>query len=149
MTLAAPYPAELLRVAKKVVWYDSPEETLSERRASRFGLGLSLRRDKQIRDCRYQAQTERPCRRAVEEFERLKKLRAELPNEANNEPEIEPIAPEDVMPPPPPPGRSEAELAFIARFDEIAARSKEEAKTTPRSFPTPMPSPNRIPTTKR
>ena len=30
MTLAAPYPAELLRVAKKVVWYDSPEETLAD-----------------------------------------------------------------------------------------------------------------------
>ena len=30
MTLAAPYPVELLRVAKKVVWYDSPEETLAD-----------------------------------------------------------------------------------------------------------------------
>ena len=30
MTLTAPYPAELLRVAKKVVWYDSPEETVSD-----------------------------------------------------------------------------------------------------------------------
>ena len=30
MTLAAPYPIELLRVAKKVVWYDSPEETLTD-----------------------------------------------------------------------------------------------------------------------
>jgi hypothetical protein len=30
MTLAAPYPLELLRVAKKVVWYDTPEETLAD-----------------------------------------------------------------------------------------------------------------------
>jgi hypothetical protein len=30
MTLAAPYPVELLRVAKKVVWYDSPENTLAD-----------------------------------------------------------------------------------------------------------------------
>ena len=85
----------------------------------------------------------------MEEFERLKKLRAELPNEAKNEannepihePEIEPVAPEDLMPPPAPPGKSEADLAFIARFDEIAARSKEEAKNNPkpREFPDPVP----------
>ena len=30
MTLIAPYPAELIRVARKVVWYDSPEEALSD-----------------------------------------------------------------------------------------------------------------------
>jgi hypothetical protein len=30
MTLAALYPAELLRVAKKVAWYDRPEETLAD-----------------------------------------------------------------------------------------------------------------------
>jgi len=30
MTLAVPYPAELLRVAKKVAWYDSPEATLAD-----------------------------------------------------------------------------------------------------------------------
>jgi hypothetical protein len=30
MTLTTPYPAELLRVAKKVVWYDRPEETLGD-----------------------------------------------------------------------------------------------------------------------
>ena len=29
MILLAPYPAELVRVARKVVWYDSPEETLA------------------------------------------------------------------------------------------------------------------------
>ena len=30
MTLAIPYPAELLRVARKVVWYDKPEQTLAD-----------------------------------------------------------------------------------------------------------------------
>jgi hypothetical protein len=30
MTLTAPYPAELIRVARKVVWYDSPEQALSD-----------------------------------------------------------------------------------------------------------------------
>lgn len=30
MTLTAPYPEELLRVAKKVVWYDRPEQTLGD-----------------------------------------------------------------------------------------------------------------------
>jgi hypothetical protein len=30
MTLAPPYPAELIRVARKVVWYDRPEETLAD-----------------------------------------------------------------------------------------------------------------------
>jgi hypothetical protein len=30
MTLTAPYPEELLRVAKKVVWYDLPERTLGD-----------------------------------------------------------------------------------------------------------------------
>jgi len=30
MTLAAPYPVELLHVAKKVAWYDIPEKTLAD-----------------------------------------------------------------------------------------------------------------------
>jgi hypothetical protein len=30
MRLTAPYPEELLRVAKKVVWYDRPEQTLGD-----------------------------------------------------------------------------------------------------------------------
>ena len=30
MTLTTPYPAELVRVAKKVVWYDLPEATLAD-----------------------------------------------------------------------------------------------------------------------
>ena len=42
---------------------------------------------------RYQAQSERLYRRAVEDFERVKKLRSELPNEPLNEPGNEPTAP--------------------------------------------------------
>jgi hypothetical protein len=30
MTLTPPYPAELIRVARKVVWYDRPEQTLND-----------------------------------------------------------------------------------------------------------------------
>ncbi len=30
MILTAPYAAELIRVARKVVWYDGPEETLAD-----------------------------------------------------------------------------------------------------------------------
>jgi hypothetical protein len=30
MILAIPYPVELLRVARKVVWYDRPEQTLAD-----------------------------------------------------------------------------------------------------------------------
>jgi hypothetical protein len=30
MTLTKPYPQDLLRIAKKVVWYDSPERTLGD-----------------------------------------------------------------------------------------------------------------------
>ena len=30
MILTPPYPAELRRVARKVVWYDSPDETLAD-----------------------------------------------------------------------------------------------------------------------
>lgn len=32
MSLAVPYPVELLRVARKVVWYEKPEETLADLR---------------------------------------------------------------------------------------------------------------------
>lgn len=32
MRLTTPYPAELLRIARKVVWYDAPEETLEDLR---------------------------------------------------------------------------------------------------------------------
>ncbi len=30
MSLAVPYPAELLRVARKMVWFDKPEQTLAD-----------------------------------------------------------------------------------------------------------------------
>ena len=30
MTLTSPYPAELLQVARKVVWYDRPEDALRD-----------------------------------------------------------------------------------------------------------------------
>jgi len=30
MILTPPYPAELLRVARKVVWYDRPDDTLAD-----------------------------------------------------------------------------------------------------------------------
>jgi len=30
MTITEPYPAELLRIARKVVWFDAPEETLRD-----------------------------------------------------------------------------------------------------------------------
>jgi hypothetical protein len=30
VTLASPYPAELLRVARKVVWFDDPKKTLDD-----------------------------------------------------------------------------------------------------------------------
>src|SRR5712691_2934579 len=42
---------------------------------------------------RYQAQAERHYRRAIEEFERLKALREDLPNEPNSDPQPEPNTP--------------------------------------------------------
>jgi hypothetical protein len=30
MTLSVPYPADLLRIARKVVWYDNPQQTLAD-----------------------------------------------------------------------------------------------------------------------
>jgi hypothetical protein len=30
MRIATPYPSELLRVARKVVWYEKPEEALAD-----------------------------------------------------------------------------------------------------------------------
>ena len=32
MTLIPPYPPELERIARKVVWYDAPEQTLADLR---------------------------------------------------------------------------------------------------------------------
>ena len=66
---------------------------------------------------RYSAQAERHHRRAIEEFERLKAQRSELPNEPTSDaelaeiaslahpqpPPVEPIEPTEPTPPPPPP----------------------------------------------
>ena len=30
MTISEPYPSELIRIARKVVWYDAPEQTLRD-----------------------------------------------------------------------------------------------------------------------
>ena len=30
MTLSSPYPTDLIKVARKVVWYDTPEQTLAD-----------------------------------------------------------------------------------------------------------------------
>jgi hypothetical protein len=30
MTISEPYPSELIRIARKVVWYDAPEQTLQD-----------------------------------------------------------------------------------------------------------------------
>jgi hypothetical protein len=49
---------------------------------------------------RYQAQNERLFRRAVEEFERLKALRDELPNEPIDPLDPDPLPPEEVLPQP-------------------------------------------------
>jgi hypothetical protein len=32
MTLTTPYPSELVRVVRKMVWYDAPEQTLADLR---------------------------------------------------------------------------------------------------------------------
>jgi hypothetical protein len=60
---------------------------------------------------RYQAQTERLFRRAIEEFERLKALRSELPNEPIADPD-----PEEILPPEAPSDHPPASL-----FDPTAA----------------------------
>jgi hypothetical protein len=80
---------------------------------------------------RYQAQTERLFRRAVEEFERLKALRAELPNEpiVDSEPhEIAPLA--DLYTNPPEP----------TRISPFAAADPTVARTSP--IPPSVPSKN-------
>jgi hypothetical protein len=65
---------------------------------------------------RYQSQTERLYRRAVEDFDRLKALRAEFPNEPiDADPE-----PEDILPPPKP-GLEPPEP--ISDYDPTMARS--------------------------
>jgi murein DD-endopeptidase MepM/ murein hydrolase activator NlpD len=75
---------------------------------------------------RYQAQAERQYRRAIEEFDRLRSLRQELPNEPIFEPQPEPtkptcptyetnpLAPETAVPAPPPEPASDIRHPFGA-----------------------------------
>ena len=74
---------------------------------------------------RYQAQTERLYRRAIEEFERLRALRHEFPNEAildgqreenptpSTLPETNPMEPPDAAPPAPPPVNHETSASSL------------------------------------
>ena len=65
---------------------------------------------------RYQAQTERLYRRAVEEFERLRAIRDELPNEPSS-PDAAPLLPEKILPQPKPVSAEDAEERYAAIFD--------------------------------
>ena len=79
------------------------EISLSQSRAFFFAAGFQRvtgPRDSWKLFLRYQAQTERSYRRAVEEFERLKALRPELPNEPIEDVASEPVAPEEIIPQP-------------------------------------------------
>src|SRR5579885_2933911 len=69
---------------------------------------------------RYRAQAEREYRRAVEDFDRLKALRHEMPNEPNTDVEPEP---EDIVPI----EQLNWELRHI-RYEEEQQKRKEEAK---------------------
>jgi hypothetical protein len=84
---------------------------------------------------RYQAQTERLYRRAVEEFERLRSLRSELPDEIPNEPAIQP-EPEDTKPVPLP------ETKPVGQASEpvvglTSGSAQEPRKLPPRRRPPP------------
>lgn len=46
MTLPTPYPAELVRVARKVVWYDSPENALADLTTLLTAIDVCGRRDR-------------------------------------------------------------------------------------------------------
>jgi hypothetical protein len=84
---------------------------------------------------RYQAQTERLFRRAVDEFERLKTLRDELPNEPIDPLDPDPLAPEEVLPQPP-------ELKEYERAIRDAALADPEIELRPAygtSAPPPKP----------
>ena len=77
--------------------------SLSQSRSFLFAAGFQRvtgPRDSWKLFLRYQAQTERNYRRAVEEFERLKALRPELPNEPIEEVASQPVTPEEMLPQP-------------------------------------------------
>ena len=90
---------------------------------------------------RYQAQTERLYRRAIEDFERVKALRSELPNEPINEPNNEPVAPpqpqETKAPPPPeaekpePPPAPRPAASAITPSRKIADPAAARPKSAP------------------
>jgi hypothetical protein len=93
---------------------------------------------------RYQAQTERLYRRAVEEFERLRALRDEFPNEPIAEPEPEetkPVPPPDTNPSPPsnpaqpPPQNQPAAPAPPAPAAPLPAASARQPQSTPPAAP--------------
>ena len=97
---------------------------------------------------RYQAQTERLYRRAVEDFERLKALREELPNEADSEvqpeqtettcapEETNPSAPEAPAPAPPaPPSDDELMLDLSATPSALADREADTGDLREPSLP--------------
>ena len=107
---------------------------------------------------RYQAQAERQYRRAVEEFDRLKALRGELPNEPISEPQPEqteptctpdetnPSPPEDPVPAPDPPAAAPEPELNPASFPG-ALEDREVETRHPASTPVP-PIASRLPKAK-
>jgi hypothetical protein len=93
---------------------------------------------------RYQAQTERLYRRAVEEFERLRALRGELPEEIPNEP-IAPPEPEETKPLPP----SETNPSPPPNLPEAAPTPPSPVPPPPATPATPVPPPPARPRTTR
>jgi hypothetical protein len=94
--------------------------TLSQNRA--YALAIGFQRAGRKSDSwklflRYQSQTERLFRRAVEEFERLKALRPELPNEPIDPLDPPPRRPEEFLPPPPDLTEYELSLRALAVSD--------------------------------
>ena len=88
---------------------------------------------------RYQAQTERLYRRAVEEFERLRALRGGLPEEIPNEP-IAPHEPEETKPVPP------SETNPSPPHNPTPARPRNQpAAPAPESPAAPSPAPSNRP----
>ena len=95
---------------------------------------------------RYQAQSERMYRRAIEEFERLKKLRPDLPNEpiSDHQPEpnettsppgeTNPFPPEDAPAPPPAPSD---EPAAVDRWSSAESSQSYEGSRTVKVLPLP------------
>jgi hypothetical protein len=102
---------------------------------------------------RYQAQTERHYRRAVEEFDRLKALRAETPNEPISEPQPEqteptctldetnPSPPEDPAPAPDPPASVPEPKMNLAGEPGVLEDREIEAHHPARAPVSPIPSP--------